>query len=131
MRLRLHRIWTVLPVPVLVLPRLPGRLVGVCLGPAIAVHRDWATDWPTIVHELEHCKQFWRGGLVLHFLRYLGSHGYRLECELQAFAAELRACPPALRAQRLDEAARALASGYRLRLDTVACARLLAGRLSG
>ena len=31
---------------------------------------DHADDWPTIVHELEHCKQFWRGGALVQALSY-------------------------------------------------------------
>jgi hypothetical protein len=131
MRMRVFTIWRFLPVPVLVVPRLPGRLVGVCLGPAVLLREDYADDWPTVVHELEHCKQFWRGGAMLHFLRYTFSRGYRLDAELQAFRAELDACEDEQRRERLDDAARALATGYRLALDAKTCRRMLAARVSG
>lgn len=130
MRVRFHRIWRAVPVPVLIVPHLPGRLVGVCLGPAVLVRADYGDDWPTIVHELEHCKQFWRGGIVVHFLRYYLSRSYRLAAEVQAFRAELEACDAPERGRRLDDAARALATGYRLQLDTRTCRRLLAARVS-
>jgi hypothetical protein len=130
MKLKFHSIWGALPVPVLSVHRLPGRLVGVSLGAAIIVRSDYHEDWPTIVHELEHCKQFWRGGLVVHFLRYYMSRLYRLKSELSAFGAELAACDPHEQALRLDDAARALASGYRIGLDVHACRYMLTRRLS-
>lgn len=129
MRVRFHSIWRAVPVPVLIVSRLPGRLVGVCLGPAVLVRHDYGDDWPTIVHELEHCKQFWRGGVLVHFVRYYVSRRYRLQAELEAFRAELLACDAAERRHRLDDAARALATGYGLRLDAGACRRLLAARV--
>lgn len=112
-------------MPVIAVTKLPGRLVGICLGPFVVVARDYANDWPTVVHELEHCKQFWRGGLVIHFLRYYLSRPYRLRAELEAYRAELDACQPIERAVRLDESARALATGYQLRIDIDTCRTLL------
>ena len=91
----------------------------------MVVREDYAGDYPTIVHELTHCKQFWRGLTVVHLVRYYGSRRYRLKAELEAFRAELDACPPAERRQRLLESARSLASSYSLGLDTEACRLLL------
>lgn len=125
MKIRFHSIWKILPVPVITLERMPGRLVGLCVGPFVVVREDYAADYPTIVHELTHCKQFWRGLAVLHLLRYYGSRRYRLKAELEAFRAELDACAPAERRQRLNESARSLASSYSLGLDTEACRLLL------
>jgi len=124
-KIRLHSIWKFLPVPVITLERMPGRLVGLCVGPFIVVREDYASDYPTIVHELTHCKQFWRGLTVLHLIRYYGSRRYRLKAEVEAFRAELDACPPAERRQRLHESARSLSSSYSLGLDTQACRLLL------
>lgn len=124
-KIRLHSIWKFLPVPVISLERMPGRLVGLCVGPFVVVREDYASDHPTIVHELTHCKQFWRGLTVLHLIRYYGSRRYRLKAELEAFRAELDACAPAERRQRLLESARSLASSYSLGLDTEACRLLL------
>jgi len=124
-KIRLHSIWKFLPVPVITLERMPGRLVGLCVGPFIVVREDYASDYPTIVHELTHCKQFWRGLTVLHLIRYYGSRRYRLDAEVEAFRAELDACPPAERRQRLHESARSLSSSYSLGLDTQACKLLL------
>lgn len=125
MKIRLHSIWKILPVPVISLERMPGRLVGLCVGPFVVVREDYASDYPTIVHELTHCKQFWRGLTVLHLVRYYGSRRYRLKAELEAFRAELAACDPGERRQRLLESARSLASSYSLGLDTEACRLLL------
>ena len=130
MRVRFHSIWRAIPVPVLIVPNLPGRPVGICLGPAVLVRHDYGDDWPTIVHELEHCKQFWRGGAIVHFLRYYLSRAYRLKAELQAFCAELDACGVPERRSRLDDAACALSTGYGLRIDQSTCRRLLAARVT-
>jgi hypothetical protein len=123
--LALARIWRALPVPIVVMQRMPGRLVGLSMGMFIIVRADHATDGPTIVHELEHCKQFWRGWGVLHMLRYYFNRNYRLQAELEAFRAELAACSPAQRPSRLDDAARALATGYHIGLDFDTCKALL------
>ena len=87
-----------------------------------------AGDWPTIVHELTHCKQFWRGFGILHLFRYYASRSYRLRTEVEAFRAELAVCPPSERQQRLKDSARALATSYSLGLDTEACRLLLGSR---
>ena len=126
-KLRIHTIWKILPVPLITLERMPGRLVGLCVGPFIVVREDYASDHPTIVHELTHCKQFWRGFALLHLIRYYGSRRYRLESEVEAFRAELAACAPHERRKRLHESARSLATSYSLGLDTEACRVLLSG----
>jgi hypothetical protein len=123
--LALARIWRALPVPIVVMQRLPGRLVGLSMGMFIIVRADHAADRPTIIHELEHCKQFWRGWGVLHMLRYYFNRNYRLQAELEAFRAELAACSAAQHPTRLDEAARALATGYHIGLDFDTCKALL------
>ena len=125
MRVTLERLGHRVPVPVIVLDRMPGRLVGLSMGLFIIVRSDHAPDRPTIVHELVHCRQFWRGGTVVHMLRYYASRRYRLRSELEAFRAEIAACAPAQRGARLEEAARALANGYHLGLDIHACRTLL------
>jgi hypothetical protein len=125
MRVTFERLWRVLPVPVLAVHRLPGRLIGLSMGLFIVLRSDHADDRPTLVHELEHCKQFWRGGAVIHMLRYYASRDYRLRVELEAFRAELDACTAAEHGPRLDDAARALSSGYHVGLDVHACRLLL------
>lgn len=125
MNTKIYSLGGVLPVPVIAVPRLPGRLVGICMGPFVVLAKDYANDWPTVVHELEHCKQFWRGGLLIHFARYYFSRKYRLRAELDAYRAELDACTEVQRPSRLDDSARALSSGYQLRLDAATCRKLL------
>lgn len=127
MRIKFYSIWKVVPVPVVTLAQMPGRLVGLCLGPMVLVREDYANDWPTVVHELTHCKQFWRGLAVIHLLRYYSSRRYRLHSEVQAFRAELAVCDPGERRQRLNDSARALATSYSLGVDVETC-RLLLGR---
>lgn len=114
-----------MPVPVVALESLPGRLVGVCLGPVVVVRRDFLDDRPTIIHELTHCRQFWRGLTLLHLLRYYVSRRYRLESELEAFRAEIDACRGAEKGRRLLESSRALATSYGLDLDVATCHALL------
>ncbi|MGE0803136.1 MAG: hypothetical protein AB7G13_32475 [Lautropia sp.] len=128
MKIRLYSIWSIVPVPVITLQRMPGRLVGLCLGPLVVVRDDYAQDWPTIVHELTHCRQFWRGFALLHLLRYYASRRYRLKAELEAFRAEIDACRPAQRRERLHESARSLATSYSLGLDFATCELLLASQ---
>lgn len=130
MTLKFYSIWGWMPVLSVSVSRLPGRLVGACLGPMIVLDRSHDDDWPTIVHELEHCKQFWKRGAIVHFALYYLSHRYRLSSELDAYCAELRACSPAERGPRLDDSARALAVGYGLSIDAAACRRLLLASLT-
>lgn len=128
MKVRVYLIWRLLPVPFFVVPRLPGRIAGVSLGLLVVLRHDFCDDWPTVVHELEHCKQFWRGGAVLHLVRYLADPRYRLRSELSAYRAELAACRPGERQDRLYHSAHALANGYGLGIDSRTCRRLLEHR---
>jgi len=130
MKILLERLWKVLPVPVLAVERMPGRLIGLSMGVFVIIRSDFSADRPTVIHELEHCKQFWRGGAIVHMARYYLSRAYRLKVEVEAFRAEIAACEPHTAAARLDEAARALSSGYRIERDVEACLALLTGRMT-
>lgn len=125
MKMRWATLWKVLPVPIVAFDRMPHRLVGLSMGMFVVVRSDHLGDRPTIVHELEHCKQFWRGGALVHMVRYYLSRCYRLRMEVEAFRAELAACEPEDREARLDDAVRALASGYHVGIDAQACRHLL------
>ena len=129
MKLTVERLGRWLPVPVLSLDRMPGRLIGLSLGVFVVVRSDYAGDRPTIVHELEHCRQFWTGGLVVHMVRYYASQTYRLRTELEAFQAELRACPAHQFEQRLHESVRVLASCYEIGHDEHSCRQMLTSGL--
>jgi hypothetical protein len=119
------------PPALLVCPaRLPGRLIGLSLGPVIVVERAYAKDHPTLLHELEHSRQFWTGGLLLHFFRYWCSKRYRLTAEINAYALELGHCEPKDREQRLLQAAHALSQGYNLAIEPGACITLLRAKLA-
>lgn len=127
MKIAIESLGKWLPVPVLILDRMPGRLIGLSLGVFIVLRSDHAADRPTIAHELEHCKQFWKGGLVFHMARYYLSRSYRLQAEVEAFQAELRACPPQVRPQRLQESARVLSGCYDVGVCETDCLHLLIG----
>jgi hypothetical protein len=128
--LSITRIWRFLPIAVVGTKRLPQSLIGVCLGPVVLVSRDYIKDKPTLVHELEHSKQFFKGGLIVHFLRYWMSTDYRLKVEAQAFAAEIAACPSNIAASRFEESARALSCGYGLALSSAQCEVILLNYLN-
>ncbi len=116
-----------LPFPVLVvgMRRLPGRIVGISLGPAVFVQQRYLADEATILHELVHSRQFWRNGLILHFLRYWLSRSYRLRMEVEAFRAELAWRSPREYPSQLEQAAQALSGRYGLRLPPEQARRLL------
>jgi hypothetical protein len=102
---RLTFLWGVIPTLVIYLPFLTKQVIGICFGPVVFIHNSYAQDESTLVHELEHCKQFWSQGLVIHFLRYCLSQSYRLSCEIEAYAAEL-----IYTAQHLDDVSIQVAS---------------------
>jgi hypothetical protein len=124
-RFSLKSVYGVIPVPVIASPWLPGRIVGLSLGFAVLVRDDYAQDEPTLVHELVHCKQFFRSGGVIHFLLYFLSSKYRLRTEIEAYRAEIDSCEASIALARLDESASALAHGYRLKLSASQCKALL------
>jgi hypothetical protein len=124
-RLSLKSIYGVIPVPIISSPWLPGRIVGLSLGFAVLVRDDYANDEPTLVHELVHCKQFFRSGGLLHFILYFASSKYRLRTEIEAYRAEIDSCEANIAVTRLEESASALAYGYRLKLSTSQCKALL------
>ncbi len=124
-RFSLKSIYGVIPVPIIASPWLPGRIVGLSLGFAVLVRDDYADDEPTLVHELVHCKQFFRSGGLLHFVLYFISTKYRLRTEIEAYRAEIDSCKADIAASRLEESASALAHGYRLKLSASQCKELL------
>jgi hypothetical protein len=124
-RFSLKSIYGVIPVPIIASPWLPGRIVGLSLGFAVLVRDDYADDEPTLVHELVHCKQFFRSGGLLHFVLYFISTKYRLRTEIEAYRAEIDSCKADIAVSRLEESASALAHGYRLKLSASQCKELL------
>ena len=103
-------------VPVIRTRWLPGNIVGLSLGIAVLIHPRYFEDEPTLRHELIHCRQFWRNGLVIHFLQYWCSKPYRLAMEVEAFREELAWTPQEQYDQRLKAFAAALADSYGLKL---------------
>lgn len=105
------------------MPWLPGSLLGVCLGPVVLLHRRLMLDEPSIEHELTHSRQFWKNGLVLHFVRYWLQPSYRQAMEVEAFSTELRHRSLDEYPSCLEAAASSLSSRYGLRID-LATARM-------
>jgi hypothetical protein len=124
-RFSMKSVYGVIPVPIIASPWLPGRIVGLSLGFAVVVRDDYAQDEPTLVHELVHCKQFFRSGGLLHFVLYFVSTKYRLRTEIEAYRAEIDSCEANVALSRLEESASALAHGYRLKLSASECKTLL------
>jgi hypothetical protein len=120
------------PYPIVVVATrfLPPRLLGISLGVAIVIHRNHGHDEATIVHELVHCRQFWRQGLVFHFLRYWLNANYRLKAEVEAFQAELELTTEHDYKERLSAYSASLAHAYRLNLSVTEARNLLDIRAS-
>jgi hypothetical protein len=55
-------------------------------------YRD-SGDVGIVRHELEHVRQFWTRGLLIHPLRYRFSESYRLKCEVEAYKEQLKWFP--------------------------------------
>ncbi len=103
-------------VPVIRTRWLPGNIVGLSLGIAVLIDPRYFEDEPTLRHELIHCRQFWRNGLVIHFFRYWCSKPYRLAMEVEAFREELAWIPREHYDHRLEAFATALTDSYGLKL---------------
>jgi hypothetical protein len=101
-------------IPLIRTSWLPGRIVGLSLGVAILLDPRYFYDEPTIRHELIHCRQFWRNGLILHFLRYWLSKSYRLHAEVEAFREELAYINESAYESQLGAFATALSESYGL-----------------
>jgi hypothetical protein len=113
---RIDFLWGFAPTLTIYSKILPGSIIGICLGPIVIIQKQYITDKGTLVHELEHCKQFWSRGLGLHFLRYCLSRQYRLRCEIEAYAAELIHCAQQSNESAITQASRTIAYAYRLNL---------------
>jgi hypothetical protein len=113
------------PTLVVSMPWLPGSLLGICLGPVVLLHHSLMLDLPSIEHELVHSRQFWRNGLVLHFLRYWLQPSYRQAMEIEAFSAELGNRPQNEYQNCLEMAASSLSSRYGLNLDVATAKKVL------
>lgn len=111
---RITLVWGFIPTIVFYLPFLTNNIIGVCLGPVVLVHKTHSEDFSTLAHELEHCKQFWARGLVIHFLRYSFSKNYRLRSEVEAYAAELIYSEKHLDEDAISIAGQTIAQAYRL-----------------
>jgi len=67
---------------------LPYNKAGVtsyCFWPHIEIRTEYKGDRGLLQHELEHVRQYWTRGLIIHSLRYKYSQSYRLRCEVEAY----------------------------------------------
>ncbi len=129
MNLRIRYIWKYLPVIIVYWRKIPFGLIGICLGPLVLITQSHLNDKPTLIHELEHCKQFWRGGLIVHFVRYWTSSTYRLNCEIDAFSVEILCYPYPLRQEKILAYANAISHAYALSISREHCSLLLEKKL--
>ena len=67
-----------------------------------------------VIHEREHVRQWWTGGLFIHNLRYALSSSYRYQCELKAYAVQIKALPEEHRTHYLSYFSHYLATTYDL-----------------
>jgi hypothetical protein len=76
---------------------LPIGTGGCANGPVIRIRPRYKAsgDLGIKAHEICHTEQWWKGGLLIHSLRYKFSKAYRLACEVQAYKEQLR-WPPAV-----------------------------------
>ena len=104
-----------MPVLFIAVKRLPFEWIATSLGVVVLVRNSHFRDGPTIAHELEHCRQTFKGLGIVHFVRYHASQAYRLRCEAKAFAVEINSSPAPLRAHKLERATQSISLCYRLR----------------
>ena len=112
--IRCHYISRSLPIVFIGTNWLPKHWIATSLGLVVLIKKSHFSDWPTIAHELEHCKQSIKGLGLIHFYRYHRSPNYRLRCEAAAFAAEISCCEGNEIAHRTAKAIESIVHCYRL-----------------
>lgn len=91
MKLKLRSVFNIIPVPIVVTDFLvPSKFAALSLGLLILLRERAEDNEPLIQHELEHCRQAWRGLFVLHLLRYWLDKDYRYQSEVEAYAIQYR-----------------------------------------
>jgi hypothetical protein len=56
----------------------------------IKIRPSYKDDIGLLNHEIEHVRQFWRYGLLVHQVLYPLSKQYRLKCEVEAYKIQLK-----------------------------------------
>ncbi len=59
-------------------------------GWRIVIQPQYKCDCGILEHELQHVRQWYRGGLFIHTLRYGKSIKYRLKCEIEAYLKQMK-----------------------------------------
>lgn len=86
----------------------------------IVVSHKFDHDGALLKHELTHCKQYYKGGLWVHSLRYRFSQSYRFSVEKEAYAVQCKeykkslCCTDQWVYSFIDRIAATFASKYRL-----------------
>ena len=89
---------------------IPSGKQGVCWGLVIFMRDPHDEFW--LAHELVHSEQCIRGWFIPHAIHWLLSKGFRLDCEVEAFRAQLALLAPPDREVMVERFARALAGSY-------------------
>lgn len=56
----------------------------------IVIQQKYKNDKGIFQHELTHIKQWYRGGLFIHSIRYKNNRTYRIQCEVEAYRNQMQ-----------------------------------------
>ncbi len=87
--LKIKRIYKIIPIPIFVVPNKTLRLDAKSYGLFILIEEENKNDEGLIVHELTHCKQFYRT-FGLHNVLYSISKEYRFRAEYEAYTTQYK-----------------------------------------
>lgn len=99
-------------MPVIYTDSLPKHVGGRCKSFVSFIRPKYKNDIGLHEHEYTHFKQTWKGLLFIHIALYKGSKTYRMKCEAEAFAAQLKHSVDTIR--DLNHFSRILATRYSL-----------------
>ena len=88
---------------------IPDKWSGIVRGPFIFIRPEFKGNVAFLEHEKQHVRQWWRGLLALHTIRYKLSKSYRYQCELEGYAVQYK-----INGYGLDKYAWYLANTYGL-----------------
>lgn len=82
---------------------LPPTSAGRAYGPVILIRKGYENDIGIMEHELEHVRQWWVHGLLIHSLMYIFSQRYRQWSEVRAYRIQLEYPHPRYTKDQLRE----------------------------
>jgi hypothetical protein len=101
--------------------RLLVGVHGLAVKPGLVlIQASRRDDQALLAHELTHCTQMHRDGVLRFWFRYFTSRKHRQQYEVEAYRVSAKVRP-----QLFDEYAKTLATRYRLRLSLDEARRLL------